>query len=102
MTVYTADDREPGEFPTDPQASPGAFEDQRFANVVGATPSLAALQSMWAERDANYATRAKYLTDDQIEAARLFRMREAHALNGTERAKGEAEVEAWYPPEHGQ
>lgn len=104
MSEYTADDREPGEFPTDP-----TFEvrDQsrpwRAAAVMGGMPSPDALRTLWKERDAQYATSPKYLTDKQIEDVRAFRLIEAKAAYeaGTDVALI-IEVQNWYPPEHGQ
>lgn len=102
LAVYTADDRESGEFPTDPTASAPFNAHDRYDAVKGATPTLAALVIMWAERDQKYAVSPKYITDEQIEAARLFRRREANDLPEGERERGFAIVDAWYPPDHGQ
>ncbi len=100
MTVYTADDREPGEFPTDTTAGVDHLGPQgRFEESRGGNPSPAALRALWAERDVQYAKSPKYLTDEQIEGIRAYRLREAIAA---EDGVLMAEVGAWYPPEHGQ
>lgn len=97
---YTADDREPGEFPTDTTAEVAGLGPQaRFEESKGGTISPAALKGLWAERDLMYAKREKYLTDDQIEAARSYRYREAIAAEDPTLLNI---VDSWYPPEHGQ
>lgn len=100
MSDYTADDREPGEFPTDAMATlDGSSAQQRFTETVGATPSGTALRQLWAERDQQYATSPKFLTEAQIEAIRTYRYREALAAEDSLLI---TDVDNWYPPEHGQ
>jgi hypothetical protein len=102
MSVYTADDREPGDYPTDPNASFAVTPGGRFMALRDGIPSLEALTSLWAERDLLYATSPKYLQDDVIEAIRRFRMDEVNDLPVGQRGKAAMIVLAWYPPEHGQ
>lgn len=102
MSEYQADDREPGDFPTNPTWSTAVDQPGRYNEMVGGRMTTAALAAAWRERDAQYAIAPKYLTDQQIEVIRSFRMSEVNDLPMEDRAKAGMAVLSWYPPEHAQ
>lgn len=99
---YRADDRESGEFTTDPKAVMPTLPEDRYTAMRGANPEYAALESLWRERDLSYAKSDRVVTDYQAECIRQFRIKEVNDLPVPQRAKAAMKVLAWYPPQHGQ
>ena len=95
-----ADDRRPGEFPTDPQAGGWPTAGKRFRAVRDGHTTVAALEALWAARDAQYATLEHALTDRQIGAIREFRILEVRDLSPQEQVGTDLATRAltWMPP----
>ena len=99
--MFEADDRRPGEFPTDPLADVATTLQGRFESTQGARPTVTSLRAMWRERDERYATAR--LDAGQVRAIRAFRVEEVRALDPVEAGRAAIAIEAltWAPPKGG-
>lgn len=94
-----ADDRRPGEFPTDYLADVQPTIGKRYRSLRGGQTTVEALRRLWDERDESYANNEKPLTDDQIVAIRAWRVLEVKDLSPQEQVNSGLAVRAmtWTP-----
>jgi hypothetical protein len=95
-----ADDRLEGEFEGNEIPEHVNGLERRALSVFGGKPTAAALEAMWAERDAIYAAREVALTRKEIRDIQQFRTLEVRSLHPREQVNSGLAIRAmtWQPP----